>query len=206
MDPSIDRSHPNQKRKRSFWFSKACALFRKGGTRNEYWYNLNVQFMFERERLQQLPRELTGEYQDSALGGPRIRYQFANHSPSLQRPRSPQLATTHTVCYYIVHQAVPDGSAKPHQAPIVYTLILRHRWHAHSLPSHTHAARLFQSREGIFGRPPTEYDQILRVRKAFEPYVNLWSTAKEWTTSYEAWTKGSFLAIDAEALEADVER
>lgn len=67
-------------------------------------------------------------------------------------------------------------------------------------------ARLFQSREGLFGRPPTEYDQILRVRKAVEPYVNLWTTAKEWTLSYEAWTKGSFLAIDAETLEADVER
>lgn len=73
-------------------------------------------------------------------------------------------------------------------------------------PSDRFAARLFQSREGIFGRPPTEYDQILRVRKAFEPYVNLWSTAEEWTESYEAWTKGSFLAIDAETLEADVER
>lgn len=39
-----------------------------------------------------------------------------------------------------------------------------------------------------------------------EPYVNLWTTAKEWTVSYEAWTKGSFLAIDAESLEEDVER
>lgn len=44
------------------------------------------------------------------------------------------------------------------------------------------------------------------MRKAFEPYVNLWSTAEEWTESYDAWTKGSFLAIDAEVLEADVER
>lgn len=67
-------------------------------------------------------------------------------------------------------------------------------------------ARLFQSREALFGRTPTEYDQILRVRKAVEPYVNLWTTAREWTTSYEAWTKGSFLAIDAETLEQDVER
>ncbi|CAM9640348.1 unnamed protein product, partial [Ectocarpus fasciculatus] len=67
-------------------------------------------------------------------------------------------------------------------------------------------SRLFQSREGLFGRTPTEYDQILRVRKAVEPYVNLWTTAKEWTLSYEAWTKGSFLAIDAATLEADVER
>ncbi|CBJ31041.1 dynein heavy chain [Ectocarpus siliculosus] len=67
-------------------------------------------------------------------------------------------------------------------------------------------SRLFQSREGLFGRAPTEYDQILRVRKAVEPYVNLWTTAKEWTLSYEAWTKGSFLAIDAATLEADVER
>ncbi len=65
---------------------------------------------------------------------------------------------------------------------------------------------MFQSREGLFGRTPTEYDQILRVRKAVEPYVNLWATAREWTLSYEAWTKGSFLAIDAETLEADVER
>lgn len=67
-------------------------------------------------------------------------------------------------------------------------------------------AQLFQSREGLFGQVPTEYDQILRVRKALEPYANLWSTAEEWLKSYEAWTKGSFLAIDAEILEADVER
>lgn len=58
----------------------------------------------------------------------------------------------------------------------------------------------------IFGRTPTEYDQILRVKKAVEPYVNLWSTAKEWMNSYQEWTTGSFLDIDAEKLEAEVER
>lgn len=67
-------------------------------------------------------------------------------------------------------------------------------------------ARLFQSRESIFGRTPTEFDQILRVKKAVEPYVNLWGTARDWMESHEAWTKGSFLSIDAEALEAEVER
>lgn len=85
-----------------------------------------------------------------------------------------------------------------------YQSTCRHENLCPSWPQPT--ARLFQSREGLFGRPPTEYDQILRVRKAVEPYVNLWTTAKEWTLSYEAWTKGSFLAIDAETLEEDVER
>ncbi|CAN0222226.1 unnamed protein product [Discosporangium mesarthrocarpum] len=67
-------------------------------------------------------------------------------------------------------------------------------------------ARLFNSREGIFNNEPTDYDQLLRIKKAFEPYANLWGTSKEWTDSFKAWSTGSFLDIDAEQLEADVER
>lgn len=68
------------------------------------------------------------------------------------------------------------------------------------------AARLFQSREELFGKEPTDYDALPRIRKLFEPYANLWGTTKSWAEKFEVWTQGSFLAIEAEALEADVER
>eukprot|EP00953_Heterococcus_sp_UTEX-ZZ885_P023100 12722-Heterococcus_DN1.PRE.1 len=67
-------------------------------------------------------------------------------------------------------------------------------------------ARLFNAREALFGREITDYDCLARVRKALEPYANLWTTARDWAKLSNEWRTGSFLAIDAEKLEADVER
>ncbi|CAM9209982.1 unnamed protein product, partial [Choristocarpus tenellus] len=31
-----------------------------------------------------------------------------------------------------------------------------------------------------------DYDQLLRIKKSFEPYSNLWTTAQNWFQSYNA--------------------
>ncbi|CAM9286674.1 unnamed protein product, partial [Phaeothamnion confervicola] len=66
--------------------------------------------------------------------------------------------------------------------------------------------RLFNGREALFGGGATDYDQLARVRKAFQPYAQLWATAAEWQQSHLVWTHGAFVGIRAEALEADVTR
>ncbi|KAG5177491.1 dynein heavy chain and region D6 of dynein motor-domain-containing protein [Tribonema minus] len=68
-------------------------------------------------------------------------------------------------------------------------------------------ARLFNSREALFGRETvTDYEVLARVRKAVEPYANLWVTARDWSAASQTWLTGSFLDIDAELLESEVER
>ena len=54
-------------------------------------------------------------------------------------------------------------------------------------------SRLFNSREALFEKEMTDYEQLSRIKKTFEPYYNLWSTAQAWKTSSLKWLKGSFL-------------
>eukprot|EP01041_Mallomonas_annulata_P000832 gene832-1621_t len=67
-------------------------------------------------------------------------------------------------------------------------------------------SRLFNSREGLFGKDITDYESLNRIMKMFEPYANLWITAKDWTESYEIWTKGRFLDLDADEVEKKVDK
>ncbi len=41
-------------------------------------------------------------------------------------------------------------------------------------------SRLFNSREGLFGRDLTEYDILGQINRAFEPFCTLWETASNW--------------------------
>ena len=41
-------------------------------------------------------------------------------------------------------------------------------------------SRLFNSREGLFGRDITEYDILGQINRAFEPFCTLWETASNW--------------------------
>lgn len=67
-------------------------------------------------------------------------------------------------------------------------------------------ARLFNSREALFEENITDYEDLTRLNKMCEPYSFLWNTTKEWTDSYASWTKGKFIDLDAETIEANVER
>jgi hypothetical protein len=79
-------------------------------------------------------------------------------------------------------------------------------------------ARLFNSREGIesrfidsfiilvknmlvvalFEQDVTDYEDLTRIQKAFEPYSNLWQTAKDWLEYSEMWTNSKFVDLNAE--------
>ena len=65
-------------------------------------------------------------------------------------------------------------------------------------------ATLFNDREDLFNSEVTEYEQLSRVKKNFEPYKNLWVTAAEWLDKSAEWLNGSFLMLDAEKVEEDV--
>ena len=44
-------------------------------------------------------------------------------------------------------------------------------------------AKQFNQREALFNRQMTDYSDVNRVIKNFEPYGNLWSTSLDWVRS-----------------------
>ena len=62
-------------------------------------------------------------------------------------------------------------------------------------------ARLFNSREALFGREMTQYTALKDVQKLFEPYYDLWTSVDDWTKWEKAWKGDSFLTLDAEDIE-----
>ncbi|EQC40888.1 hypothetical protein SDRG_01953 [Saprolegnia diclina VS20] len=66
-------------------------------------------------------------------------------------------------------------------------------------------ARLFNSREGLFGQEMTDYEEISRIRRDFEPYATLWKTANNWLKDHKKWMEGAFLDINGEEFEQFVE-
>eukprot|EP00930_Biecheleria_cincta_P008311 TRINITY_DN10972_c0_g5_i1.p1 TRINITY_DN10972_c0_g5~~TRINITY_DN10972_c0_g5_i1.p1 ORF type:complete len:3933 (-),score=932.09 TRINITY_DN10972_c0_g5_i1:47-11569(-) len=64
--------------------------------------------------------------------------------------------------------------------------------------------RQFNSREVLFDRDQTDYSNLGAMVKVFEPYMNLWKTAGDWTNNKEAWLNGSFDEIDPRYCEAEV--
>jgi dynein heavy chain len=67
-------------------------------------------------------------------------------------------------------------------------------------------ARLFNSRESLFELDATDYEDLNRIQKSFEPYANLWSTAKDWSECSKRWMNSRFIDIDYEEVEKSVDR
>uniref|UniRef100_A0A8D1UYI8 Dynein axonemal heavy chain 1 n=1 Tax=Sus scrofa TaxID=9823 RepID=A0A8D1UYI8_PIG len=65
-------------------------------------------------------------------------------------------------------------------------------------------AMLYNNRERIFGLPITNYDNLSRMVKEFQPYLDLWTTASDWLRWSESWMNDPLSAIDAEQLEKNV--
>jgi dynein heavy chain len=85
-------------------------------------------------------------------------------------------------------------------------------------------ARLFNARELLFERevtvptrrlelwedgvngvvPAQDYQQLSNIKKRFEPYFQLWDTSQQWLSASAAWHAQSFLTLDAEQIETDV--
>ena len=74
------------------------------------------------------------------------------------------------------------------------------------LESANEQARKFNSRETLFDTEITDYEDLSRIGKMFEPYAFLWKTTKDWTDSYKNWTEGKFVDLESEFIENEVER
>ena len=65
-------------------------------------------------------------------------------------------------------------------------------------------SKTYNMHEAIFGLPTTDYSNLTKIVKEFEPYEKMWAAASMWTTHHELWMTGSFLDLDAEAIEKEV--
>ena len=63
---------------------------------------------------------------------------------------------------------------------------------------------LFNKREAILGTPLTDYSQLGKVMKAFEPFANLWITAANWKVWQTEWLEGPFTDLDPEDMEKEL--
>ena len=63
---------------------------------------------------------------------------------------------------------------------------------------------LFNKREAILGSPMTDYSQLGKIVKAFEPFANLWTTAGNWTKWQSDWLEGPFIDLDPEDMEKEL--
>lgn len=66
--------------------------------------------------------------------------------------------------------------------------------------------KLFNSRETLFEQDITDYEELNRIQRSFEPYLNLWQTAKDWIELSTQWKKGRFVDLNAEDVEKNVEK
>lgn len=66
--------------------------------------------------------------------------------------------------------------------------------------------KLFGSREALFEQDATDYEELNRITKNFEPYSNLWQTSKDWLEISEQWLNGRFVDLDAETVERLVDK
>ncbi|KAL3667786.1 hypothetical protein V7S43_007337 [Phytophthora oleae] len=64
-------------------------------------------------------------------------------------------------------------------------------------------AQDFNSREAVFGFPPTEYTPLLsKLEGDFAPYYKLWTMSSEFHANRQAWLNGPFLELKGGTIEA----
>lgn len=62
-------------------------------------------------------------------------------------------------------------------------------------------AKLFNSREGLFGAQPTDYSRLKRAQEAFEPFSQLWTIAADWKRGRAAWADDPLETLNPEEIE-----
>jgi len=65
-------------------------------------------------------------------------------------------------------------------------------------------AKKFNSREVLFGVPQTDYSDVNRTSKAFEPYSAMWLAMNEFDRKRKIWMTDPFTSLDAEEIEKNV--
>jgi dynein heavy chain, axonemal len=67
-------------------------------------------------------------------------------------------------------------------------------------------AALINSREELFGFPVTQFEDIKRLQKDFEPFASLWTMAAECNKAYPEWMYGPFIQLNPEDIDKDVQK
>lgn len=65
-------------------------------------------------------------------------------------------------------------------------------------------ASTYNVRQRLFGMPVTEYTELSKTVREFEPYKNLWLTTDDWIKSHKKWMSNTFTSLDPEALEQQI--
>lgn len=66
-------------------------------------------------------------------------------------------------------------------------------------------AKKFNSREVLFGQPQTDYSDVPRTSKAFEPYSAMWLAMNDFDKKRKIWMTDPFTSLDAEEIEKSVQ-
>jgi dynein heavy chain len=63
----------------------------------------------------------------------------------------------------------------------------------------------FFQEEAQFRMAKTEYPQLDAIKTAVDPYYRLFTTVRKWQISEKKWMDGSFLDLNSEKVETEVE-
>lgn len=75
----------------------------------------------------------------------------------------------------------------------------------HRLQEAHKQAKLFNSREGLFGKEQSDYSQLQQLQKEWEPFTALWHTTYHWNIDAKKWMYENFGDIDARHCETSVQ-
>ncbi|XP_009304459.3 dynein axonemal heavy chain 1 [Danio rerio] len=65
-------------------------------------------------------------------------------------------------------------------------------------------AQLYNNRERLFGKPVTNYTELQKLNRDFQPFHDLWKTTSDWLRWHESWLNDPLAAINPEQLERNV--
>jgi dynein heavy chain, axonemal len=67
-------------------------------------------------------------------------------------------------------------------------------------------ASVYNARENLVNKPLTDYSKLKQLEKDFQPYSNMWKTARTWFESHKKWMSDPWEELDAPSLEDTFER
>eukprot|EP00736_Rhodelphis_marinus_P006943 Rmarinus@m.24609 len=73
-----------------------------------------------------------------------------------------------------------------------------------TLDDYQEKSKKFNGREVLFKVDQTDYEDLSKIVRDFEPYAMLWTTAHDWMTNHKIWMTQPFDTLDAETVAKEV--
>ncbi|KAK7127569.1 hypothetical protein R3I93_020220 [Phoxinus phoxinus] len=65
-------------------------------------------------------------------------------------------------------------------------------------------AQLYNNRERLFDKPVSDYTELQKLNREFQPFHDLWKTTSDWLRWHESWLNDPLSTINPEQLERNV--